>query len=104
MAYTGKEHSIIVYTHNMYWYAPIINHTITPSHHHIITPSQEVQPNSPAAQANLIPHTDYILGSEAQIDDDLYTLIENNNHRELKFFVYNSETDSCREVGHVTIM
>ena len=32
-------------------------------------------------------------------DDDLYTLIENNNHKELKLFVYNSDSDACREVS-----
>ena len=62
-------------------------------------------PNSPAAQAGLIPHTDYILGSDTMVgDDDLYTLIENNNHKELKLFVYNSESDACREVSHVTLL
>ena len=61
---------------------------------------QEIHPNSPAAQAGLIPHTDYILGSDTMVgDDDLYTLIENNNHKELKLFVYNSESDACREVS-----
>ena len=60
---------------------------------------QEVHPNSPAAQAGLLPHTDYILGSDAMTgDDDLFTLIENNNNRQLKLFVYNSDQDSCREV------
>lgn len=32
-------------------------------------------------------------------DDDLYTLIENNNHKELKLFVFNSDSDTCREVS-----
>ena len=59
-----------------------------------------MHPNSPAAQAGLIPHTDYILGSDAMVgDDDLYSLIENNNHKELRLFVYNSDSDACREVG-----
>ena len=61
--------------------------------------SQEVHPNSPAAQAGLLPHTDYILGSDAMTgDDDLFSFIENNNNKQLKLFVYNSEQDSCREV------
>jgi len=60
---------------------------------------QEVHPNSPAAQAGLIPHTDYILGSDAMAtDDDLYTLVETHNHQSLKLYVYNAETDACREV------
>ncbi|KAL5489568.1 hypothetical protein EMCRGX_G018677 [Ephydatia muelleri] len=59
----------------------------------------EVHPNSPAAQAGLLPHTDYILGSDAMTgDDDLFSFIENNNNKQLKLFVYNSEQDSCREV------
>ena len=32
-------------------------------------------------------------------DDDLYSLIENNNHKEIRLFVYNSDSDACREVG-----
>ena len=66
----------------------------------LLLPSQEVHPNSPAAQAGLIPHSDYILGSDAMMstDDDFYTLIENNNHKQLRLYVYNSEMDSCREV------
>lgn len=45
-------------------------------------------------------HSDYILGSDAMAtsDDDLYTLIEASNHKQIKLYVYNSETDSCREV------
>ena len=31
-------------------------------------------------------------------DDDIFSLIENNNNKQLKLFVYNSEQDSCREV------
>lgn len=59
----------------------------------------EVHPNSPAAQAGLVPHTDYILGSEVMSgDDDLYAIIENNDHKQIKLFVYNSDTDRCREV------
>ena len=64
---------------------------------------QEIHPNSPAAQAGLIPHTDYILGSEMMTsgDDDLYSLIESHNHQEVKLYVYNSETDACREVSYI---
>eukprot|EP00731_Ephydatia_muelleri_P020166 Em0012g991a len=69
----------------------------------------EVHPNSPAAQAGLLPHTDYILGSDAMTgDDDLFSFIENNNNKQLKLFVYNSEQDSCREgngcVGIVVVI
>ena len=67
---------------------------------------QEIHPNSPAAQAGLIPHTDYILGSDMMVsgDDDLYSLVENNNHKEIKLYVYNSEMDRCREVSPVTML
>ncbi len=59
-----------------------------------------MHPNSPAAQAGLIPHTDYILGSEVMAgDDDLYTIIEGNDHKQIKLFVYNNDTDLCREVS-----
>lgn len=60
----------------------------------------EVHPNSPAALAGLVPHSDYILGSDTMMstDDDFYTLIENNDHKQLRLYVYNSEMDSCREV------
>ena len=61
---------------------------------------QEVQPNSPAAQAKLIPHTDYILGSDVMgPDDDLYSVVEANNQQTVRLYVYNCELDTCREVG-----
>lgn len=62
---------------------------------------QEVHPNSPAAQAGLIPHTDYVVGSESMGagDDDFYSMVELNNHKQIKLFVYNSESDGCREVS-----
>jgi hypothetical protein len=61
----------------------------------------EIHPNSPAAQAGLIPHSDYILGSEMMSagDDDLYSLIESHDHQEIKLYVYNADTDNCREVS-----
>ena len=62
--------------------------------------AQEVHPNSPAAQAGLKPHSDYILGSDAMTgEDDLFHLIENNDNKQIRLFVYNSETDICREVS-----
>ena len=65
--------------------------------------TQEVHPNSPAAQAGLKPHADYILGSDAMAgDDDLFNLIENNNNKQIRLFVYNSDTDVCREVSGAT--
>ena len=69
----------------------------------VVTPPspspQEVQDNSPASQANLVAHTDYILGSDTMgPEDDLYSIIEANNQRTIRLYVYNSDTDSCREV------
>ena len=66
---------------------------------------QEIHPNSPAAQAGLIPHSDYILGSEMMSagDDDLYSLIESHDHQEIKLYVYNTDTDNCREVGTIPL-
>ena len=83
--------------------SPITHHpTRTHSHTHECThPPQEIHPNSPAAQAGLIPHSDYILGSEIMTsgDDDLYSLIESHDHQEIKLYVYNADTGNCREVS-----
>lgn len=81
----------------MCWY--VTTHCQVSPVHSLVLP-QEIQPNSPAAQANLVPHTDYILGADLMgIDDDLYSVIENNDQRVIRFYVYNSETDRCREVS-----
>ncbi|XP_077347341.1 Golgi reassembly-stacking protein 1 [Lithobates pipiens] len=60
----------------------------------------DVEPNSPAALAGLKPHTDYIVGSDQilQESEDFYALIESHEGKPLKLLVYNTETDSCREV------
>lgn len=60
----------------------------------------EVHPNSPAAQAGLIPNTDYVVGSDSMVggEDDFYSMIELNNHKQTRLYVYNSESDGCREV------
>ena len=31
-------------------------------------------------------------------EDDFYSLVENSNHKELKLYVYNVDSDMCREV------
>jgi S1-C subfamily serine protease len=61
----------------------------------------EVQPNSPAADAGLIPHTDYILGADVMgpDDNDLYSVIEMHDKQVVHLFVYNVDTDKCREVS-----
>lgn len=60
----------------------------------------EVHPNSPAAIAKLRPFTDYIVGSDSVLheSEDLYNLIESHDGVALKFYVYNSDDDTCREV------
>lgn len=60
----------------------------------------EVLPNSPAALAGLRAYTDYIIGADTcSIEsEDLFSLIENYDSKELKLYVYNTDTDNCREV------
>ncbi|XP_053324273.1 Golgi reassembly-stacking protein 1 isoform X2 [Spea bombifrons] len=60
----------------------------------------EVEPSSPAALAGLRPFTDYIVGSDQilQESEDFYSLIESHEGRPLRLLVYNTESDSCREV------
>jgi len=60
----------------------------------------DVEPNSPAYIAGLRPYSDYIIGSDSLLSeqDDLFTLIESHDGRQLKLFVYNSDGDASREV------
>nr|XP_022326434.1 Golgi reassembly-stacking protein 2-like isoform X1 [Crassostrea virginica] len=60
----------------------------------------EVQPNSPADLAGLKSETDYIIGADSVLheSEDLFTLIENHEGKPLRLYVYNTDTDSCREV------
>lgn len=60
----------------------------------------EVEGNSPAEQAGLRSFTDYIIGADSVLheSEDLFTLIEAHEGRPLKLYVYNTETDHCREV------
>ncbi|XP_051872785.1 Golgi reassembly-stacking protein 1-like [Pristis pectinata] len=60
----------------------------------------DIEPNSPAALAGLQPHTDYIIGADQvmQESEDFFNLVEAFEGKPLKLLVYNSETDSTRDV------
>ena len=51
--------------------------------------------------AGLRSYTDYIIGADSVLheSEDLFTLIEAHEGRPLKLYVYNTETDHCREVN-----
>ncbi|KAI7692492.1 Golgi reassembly-stacking protein 1, partial [Sarcoptes scabiei] len=59
----------------------------------------DVAPNSPASVAGLQSYSDYIIGADSflQDTDDIFNLIQTYESKPLKLFVYNSETDCCRE-------
>ncbi|XP_782738.3 Golgi reassembly-stacking protein 2 [Strongylocentrotus purpuratus] len=60
----------------------------------------DVQPNSPASIAGFRANTDYIIGADSVLleSEDLFSLIESHEGRPLKLYMYNVETDGCREV------
>lgn len=72
-----------------------------PTYHTQLTPAKDVFPNSPAAKAGFKAFTDYIVAADSILDerDDLYALIENHNKKPMCLYVYNSDSDSCREVS-----
>lgn len=60
-----------------------------------------MHPSSPAEAAGLRSFTDYIIGADSILheSEDLFTLIESHEGRNLKMYVYNTEDDTCREVN-----
>ncbi|XP_054471993.1 Golgi reassembly-stacking protein 2-like [Anoplopoma fimbria] len=60
----------------------------------------EVEPNCPAALAGLRAHADYIIGVDTAMNEseDLFSVVETHEGKELKLYVYNTDTDNCREV------
>lgn len=60
----------------------------------------EVYPNSPGAVAGLRAYTDYIIGADTSViqSEDLFSLIQSGEGKQLKLYVYNTDTDNCREV------
>jgi len=60
----------------------------------------DVEPDSPASLAGLLSNTDYIIGADSILNEseDLFTLIESFEGKPLKLYVYNLESDICREV------
>jgi len=60
----------------------------------------EVHPKSPAELAGLRSFSDYIIGADSILheSEDLFSLIEAHEGRHLKLYIYNTETDHCREV------
>lgn len=59
-----------------------------------------MHPSSPAEEAGLRSFSDYIIGANTTLSDseDLFSLIEQHENRELKIYVYNIDDDACREV------
>ncbi|XP_029930049.1 Golgi reassembly-stacking protein 1 [Myripristis murdjan] len=60
----------------------------------------DVDVSSPAALAGLQPHSDFIVGADQVLQDseDFFSLIEAHEGKPLKLLVYNTQTDTCREV------
>lgn len=60
----------------------------------------EVHPSSPAESAGLRSFSDYIIGADSILheSEDLFTLIETHEGKQLKLYVYNCDEDQCREV------
>ncbi|GAV06630.1 hypothetical protein RvY_16586 [Ramazzottius varieornatus] len=60
----------------------------------------DVHPGSPASTAQLNAYSDYIIGADTLLkeSEDLYAVVEVHDKKPLKLYVYNTDTDTCREV------
>ena len=61
----------------------------------------DVEPNSPAELAGLVPEKDYLLGTTERVfkdSDVLYEELAQNIERPVEFYVYNSDSDEVRVV------
>eukprot|EP01135_Chromosphaera_perkinsii_P002932 Nk52_evm43s230 gene=Nk52_evmTU43s230 len=62
----------------------------------------DVQKNSPAEKAGLISDTDFIIGTPDSLlheEEDFYALVEAYEGKTLRIYVYNTQTDNCREAA-----
>lgn len=59
-----------------------------------------MHPSSPAETAGLRSFSDYIIGADSILheSEDLFSLIETHENKQLKIYVYNIDEDKCREV------
>lgn len=60
----------------------------------------DVHPGSPASTAQLNAYSDYVIGADTLLkeSEDLYAVVEVHDKKPLKLYVYNTDTDTCREV------
>lgn len=60
----------------------------------------QIQPNSPAEKAGMNSYQDYVIGADSVLheSEDFFSLVEAHHGRQLKLYVYNVDTDRCRDV------
>ena len=60
----------------------------------------QVQPNSPAERAGLKAYQDYVIGADSVLheSEDFFSLVEAHQNKPLKLYVYNLDTDRCRDI------
>jgi hypothetical protein len=60
----------------------------------------DVHPNSPAERAGLVAFNDYVIGADSVLHEaeDFFSLVDAHQTRPLKLYVYNLDSDQCRDV------